>query len=285
MNGLIAAWLVAALSIAAPRAFAGNDINAALKDPQELLERVNRSRCAASWEMTIRLTHAEDRRIDEHLLSVQWAGWLDGAGSLVSVIEPRAFRGTTLLTLETIRASEEDRIWVAFPIPDPVPVAVPPHLRDQSVLGSNFSHRDLERLIAPTDFELSIVDPAARPIVIEGTPRKGQADHPSWSKVRWFIDPVVWDIPRIEYLDETGEVAKRFEVLEWVDLEHFRIPKHQRLTDFRTRGVSDMRLVRFQKVDRFTREDFEIDSLCRRAVRLRNGDEDVSMGRGEGGTR
>ncbi len=258
----------AATLIATPGVHANEPI--ARHDPTALLSLVNKTRQKASWDLTVKLRHVEHGEETNRTLNVQWATWGDEQASLMTVLAPDTLAGTTLLTHNNFDASGGGKTWVVFPIAKPVALAIPDDALGQRVLGSLFTHRDLQRRIAPNELDLVIVAAkSSNEIVIQGTPKPSAPTETQITRVRWHVDVSKSDISKTEYFDDRETTLKTVAVLGWHEDGGDRIPSRILVTDVRSGATSEMLLQEAKKIPGFSKELFEVDAVCLRVGRQR----------------
>jgi len=227
------------------------------------MDRINQKNLANSWNLTVELRHAEGGQTTLHVLDVVWAALGDAAASRITVVEPASFAGTTVLTREKLDSASEDQAWVVFPTSTPSPLPVPRASRGQRVLGSGFTHWDLQRLLCAEEFDWTALEADPERVILEGVPRENSIEFGRSARVRLVVRKAAAEIERIEYFNAAGAKYKEMEVLAWTDEPGRRIPRHQRMTDHRSGSVTDMLLRRHEIVppDQVRESDFETEAL------------------------
>lgn len=234
-------------------------------DPADWLRSVREQRLRASWRLTVNMTLSNDRGYRRDLvLDTRWAAWRDGTGALAIVLEPASMRGVALLSREEVRSGAPDLSYVFLNTRDPTVTAVSEDVRSEGLLGSDISHDDGQRLIDPSDYELSLLEDApcgrgrcARVAGVHRRPRRGAFDH---DRAVWWIDRERREIAKTE-LWAAGRPLKTLEVTEWAEAGGVSIPRRQTMTHHQLGSRTSLTLRGFERVGSFSPEDFEPERL------------------------
>lgn len=245
--------------------------------PEDLLLQVDEARASCDWVFRADLTH-RSRGFDRvWKLRVVWAAWEGSSASVVTVLDPPSFRGTSRLVLED-HGPAPDRVWVLLSLERGDVLPVGRHLHGEGLLVPAFSHHDEQRWIAPEHYQLRRLpgeqDDPPGTIAVEGRLEEGRRVDLGYSRVVWWVDPGRREIVRMRFFGADGRPLKELEVLDWREPEApggCRLPRRQRMTHLETGARSELVLVDVEQAPRFGNRDFVPDRLPELARRLLQG--------------